>query len=102
MTSNFRANAEVKITSPPNLSVTDGAEFAPQVRATLRKAQSFSEHHVTSLLRVEPAQFETETIPGPRSGAMRLFYEPAKRGFDLLLGSVLLIIAIHLILIAAV
>src|SRR5271167_3880763 len=101
MTSNFRANAEVKITPPPNLSVTDGAEFAPLVRATLRKAQPFSEHPVTGLLRVEPAQLATELIPNPRSRAMRLFYEGAKRVFDLLLGSVLLIIAIPLILIAA-
>jgi len=102
MTSNFRANAEVKIAPPPNLSVTDGTEFAAQVRATLRKNQNFSEHPVTSLLRVEPAQLETELIPNPRSRAMRLLYEAAKRVFDLLLGSVLLIIAIPLILIAAV
>jgi len=103
MTSNFRANAEVKIAPPPNLSVTDGVEFAPQARATaaLRKAQNFSERPVTSFLRVDPAQLETELIPSPRSRAMRLFYEAAKRVFDLLLGSVLLIIAIPLILIAA-
>ena len=101
MTSNFRANAEVKIASPPRHSVTDEAEFAPQVRATLRKAHPFSEHPVTSLLRVEPALLETKFIPNPRSRVMRLIYEAAKRVFDLLLGSVLLIIAIPLILIAA-
>src|SRR5271170_4263769 len=101
MTSNFRANAEVEIASPPNLSVADGAEFAPQVMATLRKAQSFSEHPVTSLLRVEPAHLEPELILNPGSRRMRYAYESAKRVFDLLLGSVLLIIAIPIILIAA-
>jgi lipopolysaccharide/colanic/teichoic acid biosynthesis glycosyltransferase len=101
MTSNFRANAEVKIASPRNHPISDADEFTPQLRATLRKTQAFSEHPVTSLLRVEPAQLEPELIPGSRDRSMRFVYEPAKRVFDLLLGSVLLIIAIPLILIAA-
>jgi lipopolysaccharide/colanic/teichoic acid biosynthesis glycosyltransferase len=101
MTSNFRANAEAKVVSRPNPSLADGVEYAPPVGAKLRKAQNFSEHPVTSLLRVEPAQLEPELIPDSRGRSMRFVYEPAKRVFDLLLGSVLLLIAIPLILVAA-
>jgi lipopolysaccharide/colanic/teichoic acid biosynthesis glycosyltransferase len=101
MTSNFRANAEANAAPPRSHSIADADEFAPQIRATLRKAQPFSAQPVTSLLRVDPAQLESELILNPRSRMMRFVYEPAKRLFDLTLGSVLLIAAIPLILVAA-
>jgi lipopolysaccharide/colanic/teichoic acid biosynthesis glycosyltransferase len=50
---------------------------------------------------VEPAHLEPELILNPGSRTMRLAYESAKRLFDLLLGSVLLIIALPMILAAA-
>jgi lipopolysaccharide/colanic/teichoic acid biosynthesis glycosyltransferase len=51
---------------------------------------------------VEPARLEPELILNPGSRTMRLAYESAKRVFDLLLGSVLLIVALPMILAAAV
>jgi lipopolysaccharide/colanic/teichoic acid biosynthesis glycosyltransferase len=48
------------------------------------------------------AQLETELIAMARSRSMRFLYEPAKRAFDLLVGSILLITTVPLILIAAV
>ncbi len=109
MTSNSRGKAEAKIALSPNDLLEDGAAFAPQARAAPpRGPQHFSEHpvtnpvRVTSFSRVEPAQLEPESNLSPRSRAMRSAYVSAKRAFDLLLGSVLLIIAIPLILIAAV
>jgi lipopolysaccharide/colanic/teichoic acid biosynthesis glycosyltransferase len=108
MTSNSQAKAEAKIALSPNDLLETGAAFAPQARATpLRGPQPFSEHAVThpvqatSFSRVEPAQLEPESILNPRSRTMRSAYESGKRAFDLLLGSVLLIIAIPVILIAA-
>jgi lipopolysaccharide/colanic/teichoic acid biosynthesis glycosyltransferase len=44
---------------------------------------------------------EPELILNPRSRTVRFAYESAKRAFDLVLGSVLLIVALPLILIAA-
>jgi lipopolysaccharide/colanic/teichoic acid biosynthesis glycosyltransferase len=113
MTSNSRAKAEAEIALSPNDLLEDGAAIAPQGRAApLRGPQHFSEHPVTnpvatnpvavtSFPRVGPAQLEPESILNPRSRAMRSAYESAKRAFDLLLGSVLLIVAIPMILIAA-
>jgi lipopolysaccharide/colanic/teichoic acid biosynthesis glycosyltransferase len=108
MTNNSRAEAEASIALSPDHLLEDGAAFAPQARAVpLRGPQHFSEHPVTnpvpvtSFSRVEPAQLEPESILNPRSRTMRFAYESAKRAFDLLLGSVLLIVAIPLILIAA-
>jgi len=108
MTSNSRAKAEAKIALSPNDLLENGAAFAPQARAAPpRGPQHTSEHPVTnpvpvtSLPRVGPAQLEPESILNPRSRMMRFAYESAKRAFDLVLGSVLLIIALPLILIAA-
>jgi lipopolysaccharide/colanic/teichoic acid biosynthesis glycosyltransferase len=108
MTSNSRAKAEAKIALSPDRLLEGSPVFAPQARAApLRGPQHFSEHTVTnpvpvtSFLRVEPVHLEPESILNPRSRAMRSAYEPAKRAFDLLLGSLLLIIALPIILIAA-
>jgi lipopolysaccharide/colanic/teichoic acid biosynthesis glycosyltransferase len=108
MTSNSRAKAEAKIALSPDRLLEGGPAFAPQVRAApIRGPQHFSERAVTnpvpvtSFSRVEPAHLEPESILNPRSRAVRSAYEPAKRAFDLLLGSVLLIIALPIILIAA-
>src|SRR5271165_4669589 len=101
MTSTVNAKADVEIVSPPNHLLADGAAFAPRSSAALRIAQPFSEDPVTSLLRVEPAQLEPELISNPRSRSMRFFYEPTKRVIDLLLGSLLLVVTVPLILIAA-
>ena len=108
MTSNSRAKAEAKLASSPDRLLEGGPAFAPQARAApLRGSQHFSEHGVTnpvpvtSFSRVEPAHLEPESILNPPSRAMRSAYEPAKRAFDLLLGSVLLTIALPIILIAA-
>jgi lipopolysaccharide/colanic/teichoic acid biosynthesis glycosyltransferase len=108
MTSNSRAKAEANIALSPDDLLQGGAAFAPQARAApLRGSQHFSEHGVTnpvpvtSFSRVEPAHLEPESILNPPSRAMRSAYEPAKRAFDLLLGSVLLTIALPIILIAA-
>src|SRR5882724_10806153 len=107
MTSNSRANAEGQIALSPNHSLEGGNAFAPQARAVpLRGPQHFSEHAVTNpvpvtnLSRVEPAHLEPELILNPRSRTMRFAYGSAKRAFDLVLGSVLLIVALPLILIA--
>jgi lipopolysaccharide/colanic/teichoic acid biosynthesis glycosyltransferase len=104
MTSNSRAKADPKVTLPPDRPIEDGSSFAPQARAMQprgRGPQHISEHPVTSLSRVEPAHLEPEPILTPRSRTMRSAYESAKRAFDLLLGSVLLVVAIPIILIAA-
>jgi len=108
MMSNSRAKAEASIALSPNNLLETGTVVAPQARATpLRGPQLFSEHAVThpvpvtGFSRVEPAQLEPESILNPRSRTMRSAYESGKRAFDLLLGSVLLIIAVPIILIAA-
>lgn len=104
MTSNFRADAKIEqeIASPPEHSLRHGAAAVLRIRAVkLQVLRHFAEEPVTSLPRAEPAQLEPELIVDQRSRMMRLVYEPAKRVFDLILGSVLLIIAIPLILIAA-
>jgi lipopolysaccharide/colanic/teichoic acid biosynthesis glycosyltransferase len=102
MTSNSRAQAEVKIVSSPDHLLQGGAAFAPQARAAPgRGPQHFSEHPVTGLSRVEPAQLKPELSVNPGGRTMRSAYESAKRVFDLLLGSVLLIIAAPIILVAA-
>jgi lipopolysaccharide/colanic/teichoic acid biosynthesis glycosyltransferase len=102
MTRNSRAKAEAKVALTPDDLLENGAVFAPQARTTpLRGPQHFSEHPVTSLSRVEPASSEPESILSPRTRTMRFAYESAKRAFDLLLGSVLLIVATPIILVAA-
>src|ERR1700694_44334 len=106
MTSNTRAKAEAKIALSPHHPLEDGGPFAPQARGVpLRGRQHLSEHPVTntvtSLSRVEPAHLEPESFPNPRSRTMRSADELAKRAFDLLLGSVLLIISIPIIFTAA-
>jgi len=104
MTSNSRAKAERKIAFPPDHSLEGSSGFAPQPRVVPlrgRGPEQVSGRPVTSLSRVEPTHSEPERIGNPRSRAIRSAYEPAKRAFDLLLGSVLLIIAVPIILIAA-
>jgi len=107
MTSIVRAVAETKKIPPPMESKpvmeTDFAALvrpAAQRPAPQRVVQPLAEHHATAVSRIEPPR--AESMAAPRRRPMRLLYESAKRIFDLLLGSVLLIIAIPIILIAAV
>jgi lipopolysaccharide/colanic/teichoic acid biosynthesis glycosyltransferase len=101
MTINSPAKAEAKSVASTHHSLVDGAHFAPQPKAaSLRVSQHLPEQSVTSLLRVEPAEVEPEILE-PLSDPTRPVYESAKRAFDLLVGSVLLIIAIPIILVAA-
>jgi lipopolysaccharide/colanic/teichoic acid biosynthesis glycosyltransferase len=103
MTGNSRAKADAKIAYSRDHSLEGGSAFAPQAPAMpLRGPQHFSDHPApNSLSRVEPSHLEPESIPNPRSRAMRSAYESAKRAFDLLVGSILLIIAVPIILVAA-
>jgi len=102
MTGNYRAKAEAKAAVPPNHLIDGGDAFGPRSRsAPLRGSQHFSRHPVINLSRAEPAHLEPELILGPRSRTTRPAYELAKRVFDLLLGSMLLIIALPIILAAA-
>jgi len=92
MTSNSAAKAEAKAVASPHHSLSDSAVPPPRpAAAPLRGPQHFSDHSVISL-----------SVPHPRSRRMRVAYESVKRAFDLLVGSVLLIIAIPIILVAAV
>jgi lipopolysaccharide/colanic/teichoic acid biosynthesis glycosyltransferase len=103
MTINSPAKAEAKSVASTHHSLVDGAEFAPQAKAAvLRVPQHLPDpdHSVSSLLRVEPVEVEPEIL-NPLSGTARPYYESAKRAFDLLAGSGLLIIAIPIILVAA-
>lgn len=102
MTGNSRAKAEAKIVAPSS-QLLEARDSSPAHARTgpLRRSQHFSSHPVTNLSRVEPAHLEPELILNPGSRTTRLAYESAKRGFDLLLGSVLLIIALPMILTAA-
>lgn len=102
MTGNSRAKIEAKIVAPPGHLLEGGDALSPRTRgAPSRRSQLFPSQPVTNLSRVEPAHLEPELILNPGSRTMRLAYESAKRLFDLLLGSVLLIIALPMILAAA-
>jgi len=109
MTSIVRAVAEAKKLPPSIESETamDG-EFSVFARPTpvprapsvpQRAAQPVPEHLTTAVSLIEPSR--PEHLDRPRSRTIQLAYESAKRVFDLLLGSVLLIIAIPIILVAA-
>src|ERR1700677_2179909 len=102
MTGNSRAKIEAKIVAPPGHLLEGGDALSPRTRgAPSRRSQLFPSQPVTNLSRVEPAHLEPELILNPGSRTMRLAYESAKRLFDLLVGSVLLIIALPMILAAA-
>jgi lipopolysaccharide/colanic/teichoic acid biosynthesis glycosyltransferase len=101
MTSGSQAKAEAEIVLSPNHLLDGGGEFTPQPRVVLlRTPQHSAEHPVTGLSLVEAARLEPEPIL-PASRTIRSTYESIKRAFDLLLGSVLLIMTIPIILIAA-
>jgi lipopolysaccharide/colanic/teichoic acid biosynthesis glycosyltransferase len=104
MTSIVRAVADTKkipssMESQPVMD-TDFTGFIRPVAVSQRVVQPQAEHHATAVSRIEPPR--AESVVDPRRRPMQLLYESAKRIFDLLLGSVLLIIAIPIILIAAV
>jgi lipopolysaccharide/colanic/teichoic acid biosynthesis glycosyltransferase len=104
MTSISRATAEVEIALSPNQSLENETASSSQARATSLRggAPHFLEPHVASLPRVEPVRLETKSILIPQRRTTWSAYEAGKRAFDLLLSSVLLIIAAPIILIAAV
>jgi len=103
MTSNSPAKAEAKAVASPHHSLGDSPVVAPRsTTAPIRGPQHFSEHSVTNILRVEPVPVDTQVVHSAPSREVRLGYESVKRAFDLLLGSVLLIAALPIILIAAV
>jgi lipopolysaccharide/colanic/teichoic acid biosynthesis glycosyltransferase len=104
MTSNSRAKAEAKIALSADHSLEAGPGSPAQTKAVPprgRGSQQISERPVTNLSRVEPAHSEREAVLTPERRTMRSAYETAKRGFDLLLGSGLLVISVPIILIAA-
>jgi lipopolysaccharide/colanic/teichoic acid biosynthesis glycosyltransferase len=104
MTSNSRAKAEAKIALSADRSLEAGPGSPAQTRAVPprgRGSQQISERPASNLSRVEPAHLEREAILTPESRTMRSAYQTAKRGFDLLLGSGLLVISVPIILIAA-
>jgi lipopolysaccharide/colanic/teichoic acid biosynthesis glycosyltransferase len=84
-------------------SAVDG-DFASFGRAaTARASQSIVvERPVATISRIEAEPMKAEPTALRRSPAMQFAYETAKRVLDLLLGTVLLIIALPIILIAAV
>jgi lipopolysaccharide/colanic/teichoic acid biosynthesis glycosyltransferase len=102
MTSNSRATAEAEIALPPNQSLENETTVTSHARATSpRDAAHLLEPHVVSLPRVEPVRLETKSLLISRRRTMWSAYEAGKRALDLLLGSVLLIVAVPIILIAA-
>jgi lipopolysaccharide/colanic/teichoic acid biosynthesis glycosyltransferase len=102
MTGNVQAKAEAKVALSPKHLLEGGPAFSPQARtAPLRGPQHFPERPVTEVSRVEAAHLEPELTLHPLRRTARPIYESTKRLFDLLLGSVLLIIALPIILCAA-
>jgi lipopolysaccharide/colanic/teichoic acid biosynthesis glycosyltransferase len=107
MTGNSRAKAEANV-AVPTAHLLEGTEtFSPRARQVPSRGshgpQHFARHSVTGdFVDVEPAHLESELRIDTGSRMTRLVYESAKRVFDLLLGSVLLIVALPLILAAAV
>jgi lipopolysaccharide/colanic/teichoic acid biosynthesis glycosyltransferase len=103
MTSSSRATADANIPSIDYTPAID-TDFGPLTRAIPARTaqQPLSEHATVS--RIEPVHMQAEAVADSRVAdpwTSRLAYESAKRVFDLLLGSVLLVIAIPIILIAA-
>jgi lipopolysaccharide/colanic/teichoic acid biosynthesis glycosyltransferase len=102
MTSNYQAKAEAKVAGSP-AHLLEGVEASsPRARAPiLRGTQHFSKPMMINISRVEPADSEPELTLSTDRRPMRSAYAFTKRLFDLLLGSVLLIIALPVILTAA-
>jgi len=97
-----RATADAKIPMSTESKPVMDTDFAAFGRAVpQRAAQPRPERPVASVSRIDPAHVKPEPMAHPRSRTMRFAYESAKRVLDLLLGSVLLIIAVPVILIAA-
>jgi lipopolysaccharide/colanic/teichoic acid biosynthesis glycosyltransferase len=102
MTGNSQAKAEAKVAVPPNHLLEESETFPARARAVrLHLSQHVSRHPVTHLSEAEPVHLEPELSLNPESRMTRSAYESAKRAFDLLLGSGLLIVALPLILAAA-
>lgn len=103
MTGNSRAKAEAKVAVPPKHLLEGSETFSPRARVVpLSGSQHFSRHPAINLARVERAHLEPELNLNRWSRTTRSAYELAKRVFDVLLGSVLLIVALPIILAAAV
>jgi lipopolysaccharide/colanic/teichoic acid biosynthesis glycosyltransferase len=102
MTGNSQAKAEAKIAVPPGRLLDDSDAFPARTKAAvLRGSQRLSKHPVSPLPLVEMGDLEPELTRGPASRTVRSAYDLAKRAFDLVAGSVLLIIALPIILTAA-
>jgi lipopolysaccharide/colanic/teichoic acid biosynthesis glycosyltransferase len=103
MTSISRATADAKIPLSADYKAAIETDFASFERATPHRTtqQPLSEVPARAVSRIERAHMQAEPVAAPRGKTRRFAYESAKRLFDLLLGSVLLIISIPIILIAA-
>jgi lipopolysaccharide/colanic/teichoic acid biosynthesis glycosyltransferase len=102
MTSTVRARADAKI--PPSTDSTPAidADFATYGRVgPSRVAQPLAERPVATIARIEAVQMSADPRTRPQTRTTRYAYEPAKRVFDVLLGSVLLLLALPFILVAA-
>lgn len=103
MTSISRATVDAKIPLPTDYKAVIETDFAPFDRTIPPRTtqQPSSEVPAPAVSRIEPAHMQVEAVADPRRKIRRLAYESAKRLFDLSLGSILLIISIPIILIAA-
>jgi lipopolysaccharide/colanic/teichoic acid biosynthesis glycosyltransferase len=94
MSSTVRARSEAKVPLP--------TEAAPGRPASPRVPQPAIERQFAAVDRIELLPAGDQPVAEPQGRASLFAYEFSKRAFDLLLGSMLLVIAIPLILIAAV
>jgi lipopolysaccharide/colanic/teichoic acid biosynthesis glycosyltransferase len=108
MTSSSRARADAKIPVSVDYTSAIDTDFGSLAQAIPARTaqQSLSELPTPAISRIEPLHRQAEPAADPRvadpwSKTRRFAYESVKRVFDLLLGSVLLVISIPIILIAA-
>jgi len=103
MTSISRATADAKIPLSTDYQAVIETDFESFGRAIPPHSaqQPLPEAPAPTVSRIEAAHIQAEPVADPRSKTRPFVYESVKRLFDLLLGSVLLIIAVPIILIAA-
>jgi lipopolysaccharide/colanic/teichoic acid biosynthesis glycosyltransferase len=92
------ANPKVPLSTESTTRID--ADLATPTRTSAPRAVP-AEHPAATVSRMHPADVKFEPIAAPRNRMMSIAYESAKRTSDLLLGSVLLIIAVPIILVAA-
>jgi lipopolysaccharide/colanic/teichoic acid biosynthesis glycosyltransferase len=106
MTGNSQAKVETNVAVPPGHLLEGSEAFPPRARPVpLRGShgpQHFARHSVTDFLEVEPVHLESELTLSPGNRVTQVAYESAKRAFDLVLGSILLLLSLPLILAAAI